>query len=151
MSRLRSILVAAGYLLLAAPLLAQAPAKQPAPQPAPPDTLALARQYTRWFYQGQMDSLAEHWAPVDPPPVSELHGRLAGLVSRAGEEVEVLEEKFVRRMGRTQYWRTARFSHFPEPLLIRWVIGPQGWLAGMGMGPLSAAPEIDGPGAPAVR
>jgi hypothetical protein len=146
MPRLRSILIAAAYLLMAGPLLAQAPGAAPAV-----DSLARARQYTEWFYQGRMDSLVEHWATMTPPSPAELDRRRSFLESRVGTEVEVLDEKFVKRRGRTQYWRTARFSRYQEPMLIRWVLDPQGWLAGMGMGPLSEAPEIDAPGAPAVR
>ena len=146
MSRLRSILAALAYLLLAGPLLAQAPGRTQAP-----DSLSLARQYTQWFYQGEMDSLVEHWADMTPPSPAELHKRRDFLEVKAGTEVEVIEEKFVKRKGQTQYWRTARFSGHQEPILIRWVLDPQGWLAGMGMSPLSAAPEIDAPGRPAVR
>jgi hypothetical protein len=65
------------------------------------------------------------------------------LAVRAGTETAVLEEKFVKRNGRTQYWRTARFSDFPEPILLRWVIDAEGKITGLGLGPLSQAPPID--------
>ena len=64
---------------------------------------------------------------------------------RAGTEVAVLEEKFVMRNQRPQYWRTAKFTNFPEPILLRWVINPQGEIVGLGLGPLSQAPPIDKP------
>lgn len=115
--------------------------------PQRPDSLALARQFTVWFYTGQLDSLmAHHPAEArDSTLRQRLAQRFEELTLRAGTETAVIEEKFVMRNGRPQYWRTARFSEFPEPLLIRWVINEKGEIAGMGMGPLSQAPPIDPP------
>ena len=111
-----------------------------------PDSLALARQYTAWLYTGQVDSLFAHH-PVDDQRDSTLRRRITASVEqlalRAGTETSVIEEKFVKRNGRTQYWRTAKFSDFAEPLLIRWVMNPDGTIGGIGMGPKSQAPPID--------
>lgn len=113
-----------------------------------PDSLTLARRYTVWFYTAQFDSLIAHH-PADVRKDSTLRARfeqrLADLAERAGTETEVVEEKFVRRNKQAQYWRTAKFSGFPEPILFRWVINPDGEILGMGMGPLSQAPPIDPP------
>lgn len=116
---------------------------------APPrsDSLTLARQFTAWFYTGQFDSLIAHHSPAgraDTTLPARLAQRLAFLTDRAGTEVQVLEEKFVMRNGEPQYWRTATFSDFSEPILFRWVIR-RGEITGMGMGPLSDAPPIDPP------
>ncbi|HEV8264718.1 MAG TPA: hypothetical protein VGQ06_07190 [Gemmatimonadales bacterium] len=129
---------------LAVPLEAQSPAASASPRPV--DSLALARQYTRWFYTGQVDSLMAHHPAAqrgDSAIRAELEARVSQLALRAGTEVQVLEEKFVRRNGRPQYWRTARFTDFSEPILLRWVINPSGEIVGMGLGPLSQAPPID--------
>lgn len=120
-------------------------AQPPAPQK--PDSLALARQYTVWLYTGQVDSLFAHH-PADAQKDTTLRQRIRASVDqlalRAGTETRVIEEKFVKRNGRTQYWRTATFSDFPaEPLLVRWVLNPDGTIGGIGMGPLSQAPPID--------
>ena len=113
-----------------------------------PDSLALARRFTAWFYTGQVDSLLAHY-PAETRSDSSARSRLQQnfdqLTVRAGTETAVIEEKFVMRNGRPQYWRTARFSDFPEPLLIRWVINGNGEIVGMGLGPLSQAPPIDPP------
>ena len=113
-----------------------------------PDSLALARRFTAWFYTGQFDSLMAHH-PVEARRDSAVRRRLQqdldDLSARAGTETAVIEEKFVLRNGRPQYWRTARFSDFAEPLLIRWVINGNGEIVGMGLGPLSQAPPIDPP------
>jgi hypothetical protein len=128
--------------LLAAPgvLAAQATAK--------PDSLTLARRYTVWFYTGQFDSLLAHHPSGDrgdPALRQGLEQRFEMLATRAGTETAVIEEKFVMRNGRPQYWRTARFSDSSEPILLRWVIDANGDIIGMGLGPLSQAPPIDPP------
>lgn len=110
------------------------------------DSLALARQYTQWFYTGMADSLLAHYDPADSArkgSPEEILQTLDQLTSRAGNEVSVIEEKFVKRNGRTQYWRTAKFDNFEEPILLRWVILPGGYIGGFGLGPLSQAPPID--------
>jgi len=128
------------FILIA---LLQVPAATPAQKP---DSLALARQYTAWFYTGQVDSLIAHHA-ADARSDTTLRRRLVQqseqVALRAGDETAVIEEKFVKRNGRTQYWRTARFSTFPEPFLVRWVMNPDGTIGGLGLGPLSQAPPID--------
>ncbi|MGH7645373.1 MAG: hypothetical protein ACREMR_07275 [Gemmatimonadales bacterium] len=111
----------------------------------PPDSLALCRQYAQWFFTGQMDSVLAHTAPDARADQTKdvLLQRLEQMTMRGGTEVEVLEEKFVKRNGRTQYWRTSKFSDFEEPLLFRWALDPQLQIIGMGMGPKSQAPPID--------
>lgn len=129
------------HLVILMALTLQAP-----PAPHRPDSLALARQYTAWFYTGQIDSLIAHH-PADSQRDTTLRRGLSAqmeqLAVRAGTETAVMEEKFVKRNRRTQYWRTARFTDFPEPILLRWVINPDGTIGGMGLGPLSQAPPID--------
>jgi hypothetical protein len=114
--------------------------------PQRPDSLALARQFTVWLYTGQVDSLFAHH-PADAQRDTTLRRRIRESVDqlalRAGTETSVIEEKFVKRNGRTQYWRTAKFTDFDQPLLVRWVLNPDGTIGGIGMGPLSQAPPID--------
>jgi hypothetical protein len=111
-----------------------------------PDSLSLARQYTTWFYTAQFDSLVAHHgaeARADANLRNRLEQALAQLTSRAGTEVEVIDEKFVMRLNQRQYWRTAKFSSYDEPILFRWVLSGEGAIIGMGMGPASQAPPID--------
>ncbi len=121
-----------------------APAPKVAENPMS-DSLAHARKLTKWFYAAQADSVQlfvrdEDRDQITPSAVME---RLAQLTARAGTEVEVIEEKFVKRNGDTQYWRTAKFTLMQEPMLIRWALNPKGQIIGQGMGPLSSAPPID--------
>jgi len=114
--------------------------------PQRPDTLALARQYTVWFYTGQVDSLIAHHATGaqrDTTLRQRIVAQMEMLMVRAGTETAVIEEKFVKRNGATQYWRTAKFTDMGEPILLRWVITPDGKIGGLGLGPLSGAPPID--------
>jgi hypothetical protein len=133
--------------LAGAPLAAQTPAAATAPAAgAPIDSLALARKYTAWFYAGEMDSVLAHHNAEGRAEMTTamLQERLMEVASRAGEEDSVIEEKFVKRNGQTQYWRTARFTTFTEePLVFRLVILPTGEIGGMGFNPLSRTPPID--------
>lgn len=128
------------------PILLIALLQAPAAAPQKPDSLALARQYTMWFYTGQVDSLIAHHPLAERSDTTlrrQLTQQSEQVALRAGVESAVIEEKFVKRNRRTQYWRTARFSNFPEPFLVRWIINPDGTIGGLGLGPLSQAPPID--------
>jgi hypothetical protein len=114
--------------------------------PLPADSMEIARRYTRWLYSAEADSLVAHHSAegrARPRMKEELVASAAELAARAGTEVSVVEEKFVTRNGRRQYWRTANFSSIGEPMLVRWVINSAGEIEGMGMGPRSQAPPID--------
>lgn len=138
--QLRFLSLSPALLLAPAVLFAQTPAPRP-------DSLALARKFTTWFYTAQFDSLIAHASPdrQDSTARRRYQENLDQLTLRAGTEVEVIEEKFAMRNGRPQYWRTAKFSNFPEPIVLRWVIDGKGELVGMGLSPLSQAPPIDPP------
>ena len=134
------------FLVLAACSLAAAAASAHAQTALPADSLELARKYTQWFYTGRADSLVAHHDEASRKMLGageRLQTMLLELTARAGTETEVLEEKFVTRNGRRQYWRTAKFSQFAEPVLLRWVLTPRGELAGIGLGPKSQAPPVD--------
>ena len=65
------------------------------------------------------------------------------LSSRAGSEEKVVEEKFVKRKGNTQYWRTSKYSIEGEPVMIRFAFSPDFMIIGVGMNLAREAPEID--------
>jgi hypothetical protein len=133
------VILAAALVVAASPLVAQ-------DAPARPDSLALARKYVGWFYEAQVDSLWAHTSEgmrQDVKTADWWRQRADEVALRAGSETEVLEERFRMRNGRPQYWRTARFSDFGEPLLIRFVIDDAGLISGLGMGPASQAPPTD--------
>ena len=113
---------------------------------APSDSLSLARQYVAWLYEAEWDSLiAHHPAELRAEATLrlQLEDRLEDLTRTAGTEDSLLGERFVRLHGALEYWRTARFSGFPEPVLMRWVFNQRQQIVGIGMGPLSQAPTPD--------
>ena len=117
----------------------------PAQQRLPADSMELGRKFTQWLYTSQADSLLAYWLQDDERPMTSADIERAGLqiASRAGNEVSVIEEKFITRNGARQYWRTAKMDILQEPFLLRWVITAEGKIAGIGMGPASQAPPID--------
>ena len=110
------------------------------------DTMAVGRQATEYFYDGNVDSL---WTMLTPEfqeglgSPDALLDRLDMLTERAGDEMELIEESIRMRNGRPQYWRVAEFELAPEPLLIRWVISPDGKVSGQGLGLASQPPATD--------
>jgi hypothetical protein len=83
---MRSALLAAGLVLIAVPAV-QA-------QAAIPDSFALARQYTEWFYTGEIDSLWAHHSAETQKEMGtqrELLDNITQLTSVAGTEVQILE------------------------------------------------------------
>ena len=154
---MRSTSLAAPLLVLAltAPIAssasaqgASAPAatRPAAPAALPADSFDLARKYTQWFYNQQVDSLVAHNSPEarrDPALPARLANSGKELATRAGKELWVTDERFITRNGQRQYWRTATFSGFSEPVLVRWVMNSSGEITGLGLGPKSDAPPID--------
>jgi hypothetical protein len=126
-------------------LLALAAALPPAAaraQETPVDSLALARQYTTWLYAGDVDSLVAH--STEEMAASGDYARVGQLIAeRAGVELEVSEETWKMRNGECQYWRTSQFSAMDEPILLRWVLDPQGRISGLGAGPYTQAPPVE--------
>ena len=109
------------------------------------DSLAVARKYTAWFFTGQVDSLWAHQSPEAKKSntPAQLMATLLQLTGEVGVEDKVIEERFVKRLGKTQYWRTSSFSGGGEPFMVRVVLTPKGEFGGFGFNPRSQAPAID--------
>ena len=138
MNPLRLIASALLLAIVASPARAQGIQKQ--------DSLALARQYTSWLFSSQVDSLFAHSSDDAKAVVKDAKAfqePIHELTARAGIEQEVIEEKFVKRHGRIQYWRTARFSGSSEPLTLRFALNERGEITGMSLRPRSATPAVD--------
>ncbi len=116
----------------------------------PPDSMEIGAKYTGWFLNGEADSLWAYFSPEQQERRSadDIRSVMDQMLAVAGIEAEVIEQKYVMRNGMPQFWHTASFTDFEEPLMIRWVITPEGKIGGFGMNPLSRAPEIDPPAAP---
>lgn len=142
----RALALAAGALLLAA---AESPAQR-----LPTDSLAIARRYAQWFLGGQTDSLVAH---IPPAALADLRGR-EGIAQaqqtvsdRAGREAAVIEERFVWRGGKRQYWRTMQMTGMEEHFLLRFVLESDGRIGGYGLGLAQQAPPVDSGGPPIRR
>ncbi|MBW8772204.1 MAG: hypothetical protein JF590_02745 [Gemmatimonadetes bacterium] len=146
-------------LFLAAPSAAQTPAATaaataPAPDPTrviPPkldyDSLAFGRQMTMWFYSAEVDSL---WAHTHPMMQQQMGSKekwsemVAQFAERGGMETDLVEERWVKRNGKRQYWHIFHASEFTqEPLMLRWVLEPGKLVGGLGLNPVSQAPAVD--------
>jgi hypothetical protein len=128
--------------------LSGAPAARPRPAQLPADSLERARKYTLWLYTNQSDSLFTALDSASRSDVGSAKGVenwVANLATFAGSEESLVGERWVTRNGRRQYWRTAKFSGYPEPVQVRWVFTSKGEIGGLGMNPASSAPPIDPP------
>ena len=140
--------------LTADTVLAQVPAPSPAPAAAPAtapqrlpaDSLDIARPFANWFLTYQADSLFAHLPPDAKQQVgssADMSKQMMQFAAQAGTETELVEERWVRRNGKRQYWRKAVYSIAPEPVLLRLVILPDGTLGGIGLSQASQPPPID--------
>jgi uncharacterized protein (TIGR00725 family) len=127
-----------------APSPAPAAAPAAAPQRLPADSLEIARRYANWFLTYQADSLFAHLPPDARQQVgssADMSNQMMQFAAQAGTETELVEERWVRRNGKRQYWRKAVYSTAPEPVLLRLVILPDGSLGGIGLSPASQPPR----------
>ena len=111
----------------------------------PPDSLTLGRKYVDWLLEGQVDSLHAHMTPEVQARISIDHitGQSDMIAMRAGVRLDILEEMYVMRNGKPQYWQTTSFSEIEEPLVFRFVIEPDGRISGVGINPQSQNPPVD--------
>lgn len=112
----------------------------------PVDSLERARKYATWLLTARSDSL---FASLDSTSrrqfesVSVFDDIAAQLAVMAGTEERVIQERWVNRLGKRQYWRTSKFTTSDEPVITRFVMLSTGELAGIGMNRASNAPPTD--------
>lgn len=137
---------------VASAVCALAPHTVAAQSRLPADSLDRIRRYTDWFLAGQLDSV---WAHVNTrgrtaftrDALTERHGML---LQGTGGAFDTIEERFVWRNGSRQFWRTMRAPAAPENIVLRWVVGSDGEIEGMGLSLVSSTPPIDS-GGPVIR
>jgi hypothetical protein len=140
------VLTASAASAQGAPAPAPAAARPAPPAALPADSFDLARKYTQWFYDQQLDSLiAHHSAQIRNRPelAPQLASSFKSLTEHAGKEIWVTDERFITRNGQRQYWRTANYTGFDQPVLFRLVMNAKGELTGIGFGPKADAPPVD--------
>jgi len=139
--------------LTAGPVVAQnaaptTPAASTAPAVNWNDTqwILYGRQVAEWFFAGQTDSLLAHASPDVLERMGGANGLLEArdqLLSRAGSETKVINDKMTKRRGNPQYWRESDYENAPEAMVLRFVFNAQAQVIGIGMGPLSQTPAPD--------
>ena len=136
-----------GLALLALLVAPAAALAQDAAPHLPPDSMELGRKYIEWWFGAEVDSLRAAMTPeMQEQWTEELTlERMDMVAEHAGFPTDVVEEKYVMRNGMPQYWQTMEVDVFDEPFMIRFVITPEGKIAGIGMNPASQAPPTDPP------
>jgi hypothetical protein len=112
----------------------------------PPDSLQRARKYATWLLTARSDSLFRSLDSISRgqfESVSVMDDIAAQLAVTSGSEERLIEERWVNRLGKRQYWRTSKYTNSDEPVILRLVMLPTGELAGIGMNPVSHAPPTD--------
>jgi hypothetical protein len=109
--------------------------------------MALGKQASRLFFEGQADSLAAMMTETEAMDKGGADGirRLMDQVAEVGGMVlEVLEEKVVHRGAAAEFWWEADFSEFTaESVVFRWVFNDAGQIAEFDANPKSQTPPPD--------
>lgn len=107
-------------------------------------------QASRLFFAGQADSLLA----MTTAETAERFGGLEGMrkmmdqvAERGGVVLAVLDRKLTRRNATPQYWYEVEMSNYTaEPIVLRWLINPEGKIVGAGVSPRSQARADAEPG-----
>lgn len=112
-------------------LLAPARAEEPAAKPA--DPLATGRQYTSWFYAGEVARVWERFSPEMKSAIGSLD-KLAlfreQVKAQVGEEERVLDEKVTSAGEAEIYLRTVKFRGASTPVDVQWTLTRDGTVIG---------------------
>jgi hypothetical protein len=143
---------ALGFLLLAPSTgRAQEPSGEedaPAAPHLPADSMELGATYVDWMLDYRADSLWAHFGDgmrENFGSVGDFKDRMANLFREIGDQRSVISQRYWMRNGRPQFWHTAEFSGVPEPVVIRFVVEPDGSISGLGLNPQSRNPAVDDP------
>ena len=119
-------------LLFAAPLAAQSES---------PDSLALGRKFTGWFFDGQSDSLLNAMVEATQERVGGLEGienMMDRVFEQLGEEAEVVSESAkIVDDGVLEYRRLSEFESAPQRFVWIWRTNEEGEIVGAGIRPES--------------
>jgi hypothetical protein len=106
--------------------------------------VAIARRASTWFMAGQVDSLLTLMPRAHERGANSARQMSAQFRSNAGAEASLMGERWVWRNAQRQYWRTMTVTgDAPEPIVLRFVIGSDGMVEGVGLSLLSMVPAID--------
>ena len=112
--------------------------------------MEIGRRYTRWLYEGRVDSLFARFGPQMRgaiPTVEAFAGMQQQIQAQLGAETEVISERIVDpppMPGLTVYVRSARFASAPMVLDVTVATDSAGTIHGLGVrpqGPTQPAPS----------
>lgn len=148
------VLAVAG-LALAAPTLTAQEAEQatPAAQTGegphlPADSMALGAQYAEWLVHYELADLWDRFSPEMQENFGSLGSfkeQVGDAFRQIGEQEDIVSQRWWMRNGKPQFWHTAEFSQIPEPVVLRFVVEPDGTISGIGFNPRSQNPPVDDP------
>ena len=138
--------VAALLMLATMPMYAQDAPSAPAVATSQSSAaLETGRELSKLFLHGDTDAVWARMTPEmrtalgDAPALARFRAKVA---QDLGEEQAVIDESGDRRDGSNVYLRTARWSKVPTPILMQWVFGDDGRVAGFMVQPKpQAAPS----------
>jgi hypothetical protein len=125
-----------GTIWIACTLLATlvAPASaQPAKLDPQMDPQKTGRQYTTWFYTGEIDRIWERFSPEMKKAmgsVETLRAFRTQVESQIGTETSILNEKVSPVDSFQVYTRKAKFSKAPMTIVVEWTLSGDGTIAG---------------------
>ena len=114
----------------------------------PADSMEIGERYMEYVLDYDASSL---WDAFDEGmrerigSVGDLRDQMGQIFRQIGSQERVLDQRYWMREGKPQYWHTAEFSEFPEPMVFRFVIEPDGKISGLGLNPQSQNPPVDDP------
>ena len=114
----------------------------------PADSMELGETYMEYVLDYDASSL---WDALTDDArerlgsVGELRDQMGQIFRQIGSQERVIDQRYWMREGKPQYWHTAEFSEFPEPMVFRFVIEPDGRISGLGLNPRSQNPPVDDP------
>lgn len=114
----------------------------------PADSLQLGATYIEWMLDYRADSLWAHLGDgmrENFGSVGGLKDGLGDVFRQIGDHKRMISQRYWMRDGKPQFWYTAEYSAIPEPVVIRFVIEPDGMISGLGINPQSRNPAVDDP------
>lgn len=113
-------------------------------RPLPSDSLVRARRAAALLIAGHADSVIDLIPNASEQMKQQVRTAAETFLTRAGTERSLIEERWIWRQGRRQYWRILETTGpVPEPVVVRWVFNDSGAIAGIGVGLLSSVPAVD--------
>ena len=118
------------------------------PEPMPADSMEIGMKYAGWLIDYRADSLWAHLSDGSKErlgSIGDFRDQMGQIFRQIGNQERVVSQRYWMRNGDHQFWHTAEFGNIDEPVVIRFVIAPDGTITGLGINPQSQNPPVDDP------